>query len=158
MSRSEWKEEIFANLWGKFNCNHHKNVSPFSPPTCPQPHLFFLAFIQIPFVFVNASLRVSSLDNDDCNFQDLLIIATNGNWLSRIEFWVLTWLFRLNFFFKSKRYHFSKKTKINELQLNFWPDLAGLTGIPWIFPFFIFFKILSRFSSGSVRFWIEALD
>ena len=59
------------------------------------------------------------------------------------------------FFFKSKRRYFSKKTKVNELQPGFWPDLAGSSGQPAgshrVFPFPIFSSSRPGSSPGSTR-------
>ena len=52
-------------------------------------------------------------------------------------FRVLTGLSRsILVFFKLKWHHFSKKTKVNRLQLGFWPDLAGSTEFFFLYFFF----------------------
>jgi hypothetical protein len=68
-------------------------------------------------------------------------------------FWSGHRIARVNFFFKSKRRYFSKKTKVNELQPGFWPDLAGSSGQPAgshrVFPFPIFSSSRPGSSPGS---------
>jgi hypothetical protein len=70
-------------------------------------------------------------------------------------FWPDHRVARINFFKKSKRRHFSKKTKVNGLQLNFWP--GRLVNLPdhtkFFFPLFFFNPTCFQSWIGSILDW-----
>ena len=81
------------------------------------------------FIYVNLKKKI----NIYLNIPFALRVLTGS-----LDFDQITRFFESKFFFKSKRHRFSKKIKINGLQ----PDLAGSTGSPSHFGFFLFLFFL----------------